>query len=142
MNLSDDFHAMLTGHEDDASVHKQIASMVLSAPETPESNGLLALMYHEGIGVVTDCDRCFALAEKAASEGGDGLGCFLMGYMCAWWLLPTDRPMTGIAGAARGKLNRGAALPPSPASVSRNRTRRLRNLDYILPGFGNEAYLG
>ena len=54
MRLSDDFHAMLTEHEDDASVHKQIASMVLSAPETPESNGLLALIYHEGIGVVPD----------------------------------------------------------------------------------------
>ena len=91
MNLSDDFHAMLTGHEDDASVHKQIASMVLAAPETPESNGLLALMYHEGIGVAPDCGRCFALAEKAASEGGDGLGCFLMGYMCDSGEVPDAR---------------------------------------------------
>ncbi len=80
MSLSDDFHAMLTGHEDDASVHKQIASMVLAAPETPESNGLLALMYHEGIGVAPDCGRCFALAEKAAVKD-DGLGCFLGLYV-------------------------------------------------------------
>ena len=79
---------MLTGHEDDASVHKQIASMVLSAPE---SNGLLALIYHEGIGVAPDCDRCFALAEKAATEGGDGLACFLMGYMCDCGEVPYDR---------------------------------------------------
>lgn len=73
---------MLTGHEEDRDVHDKIAGMVLSAPETPESNGLLALMYHEGIGVPVDLDKCFALAEKAAVEGNGGLGYFLLGYMC------------------------------------------------------------
>lgn len=82
MNLSDKFHGLLNNHEDDPDTHKVIAEMVLSAPVTPESNGLLALMYHEGIGVTVDLDKCCELAEKAAFEGGDGLGYFLLGYMC------------------------------------------------------------
>lgn len=81
MSLSDDFHSMLNGHEDDPEVHKALARMVLGAPVTPESNGLLALMYHEGMGVGMNLDRCLGLAEKAAA-GGDGLGYFLLGYMC------------------------------------------------------------
>lgn len=82
MSLSDDFHRMLNGHEDDPEIHKAVAEMVLSAPETPESNALLALMYHEGLGVAVDLDKCCELAERAAFEGADGLGYFLLGYMC------------------------------------------------------------
>jgi len=82
MSLSDDFHRLLNGHEDEPGMHKIIAEMVLKAPVTPESNGLLALMYHEGIGVSVDLDKSCELAEKAAFEGNDGLGYFLLGYMC------------------------------------------------------------
>lgn len=57
------------------------AEMVLVAPDSPETDGLLALMYHEGIGVETDIDKCFELAEKASDEG-DGLGYLILAIMC------------------------------------------------------------
>lgn len=79
--LSDKFHKMLAGHDDDKKMHRKIAKMVFDAPDTAESRGLKALMYHEGIGVPVDFDKCFELAEKAAAER-DGLGLFLLGYMC------------------------------------------------------------
>lgn len=82
MSLSDEFHSLLAGGEDDPEVQKRVAELVLSAPIDSESTGLLALMYHEGIGVAVNLDRCFELAEKAAFGGGDGLGYFLLGYMC------------------------------------------------------------
>lgn len=72
---------MLSGHEEDKKAHRKIAKMVFDAPDTAESRGLKALMYHEGIGVPTDVEKCFELAEKAAADR-DGLGLFLMGYMC------------------------------------------------------------
>lgn len=68
--------------EDDPAMTAKAAELVLSAPIDSESTGLLALMYHEGIGVPADLDKCFTLAEKAVAEGGDGLGYFLLGYMC------------------------------------------------------------
>lgn len=82
MSLSDDFHSLLAAAEDDPAMTAKAAELVLSAPIDSESTGLLALMYHEGIGVLADLDKCFALAEKAVAEGGDGLGYFLLGYMC------------------------------------------------------------
>lgn len=82
MSLSDDFHSLLAAAEDDPAMTAKAAELVLSAPIDSESTGLLALMYHEGIGVPADLDKCFALAEKAVTEGGDGLGYFLLGYMC------------------------------------------------------------
>lgn len=82
MDISEKFHYMLNGHEDDPLIHQEIAEMVLNAPATPETDGLLALMYHEGIGVSADLDKCFELAERAAFDGHDGLGYFLLGYMC------------------------------------------------------------
>ena len=80
--LSDKFHETLCGHEDDPKVQKRVAQLILSAPVTPESNGLMALMYHEGIGVPVNLDKSCELAEKAAFDGNDGLGYFLLGYMC------------------------------------------------------------
>ncbi len=82
MSLSDDFHCLLAAAEDAPAMTAKAAELVLSAPIDSESTGLLALMYHEGIGVPADLDKCFALAEKAVAEGGDGLGYFLLGYMC------------------------------------------------------------
>lgn len=81
MNLTEFFHNTLAGHEDDPAAQRQVARAVLSAPATPESTALLALMYHEGIGVKADLDKAFDLAEKAAADG-EGLAYFLLGYMC------------------------------------------------------------
>lgn len=82
MSLSDKFHEMLSGHEDNPEVQGIVADMVFDAPDSAERDGLMALIYHEGIGVSVDLDRCFELAEKAAFGGGDALGYFLLGYMC------------------------------------------------------------
>lgn len=82
MTLTDKFIEMLAGNEENTEVCRQAYEMILSAPVTPESTGLLAYIYHEGIGVDIDLDKCFSLAEKAAFKGGDGLGYYLLGYMC------------------------------------------------------------
>lgn len=82
MSLSDSFHKMLSGHEEDEAVQKNAAQMVLNAPECAERDGLLSLIYHEGIGVTVDLDKSFQYAKKAAFHGGDGLGYFMLGYMC------------------------------------------------------------
>lgn len=82
MSLSDSFHIMLSGHEEDAVTQKAAAEMVLNALECAERDGLLSLIYHEGIGVTVDLDKSFQYAKKAAFHGGDGLGYFMLGYMC------------------------------------------------------------
>lgn len=81
MNLSDKFHTTLAKGEDDPAIQKEAAEIVLNAPDSAERNGLLALMHHEGIGVDENLDKSFDYAAKAAEEG-DGLGYFLLGYMC------------------------------------------------------------
>lgn len=82
MSLSDSFHKMLSGHEEDAAVQEDVAEMVFNAPECAERDGLLSLIYHEGIGVAVNLDKSFEYAKKAAFQGGDGLGYFMLGYMC------------------------------------------------------------
>lgn len=81
MKLSDEFHYLLSGHEDDTETQHKVAELVFHAAASAERDGLLALMYHEGIGVPINLDKCFELAENA-SRGGDALGYFLLGYMC------------------------------------------------------------
>lgn len=68
--------------ENDPEAARKVAEMVFNEPVTPETTGLKAYLYHEGLGVEKDLDKCFELAEKAALEGGDGLGYFLLGFMC------------------------------------------------------------
>ena len=92
MKLSDKFHEMLGGHENDVQVRRQVADMVISAADSPERDGLLALIYHEGIGVSSDLAASLEYAGRAVSRG-DGLGCFLLGYMYE----------TGEAGAGHGE---------------------------------------
>lgn len=68
-------------NEETPEAFAKAAELVLVAPETPETDGLLALMYHEGLGVDIDMDKAFELAEKAAG-GHDGLGFMVLGNMC------------------------------------------------------------
>lgn len=82
MTLSDTFHKLLAEKEYDPEAVQKAVQLVVNAPDSSERDGLLALMYHEGIGVDIDLDKCFELAEKAAVMGHDGLGYFLLGYMC------------------------------------------------------------
>ncbi|MDE6692801.1 MAG: sel1 repeat family protein [Muribaculaceae bacterium] len=80
--LTNRFIETLADRENIPEVADEVAEMVTNAPYSPERTGLMAYMYHEGIGVPVDMDECFRLAEKAAFEGGDGLGYFLLGFMC------------------------------------------------------------
>lgn len=81
-SLTDRFIEMLADKESQPEVCRKVHDMVFSAPVTPESVGLKAYIYHEGIGVEADLDESFRLAEEAAFDGGDPLGYFLLGYMC------------------------------------------------------------
>lgn len=79
MELTDEFLKLY--NEETPEALAQAAEMVLVAPESPETDGLLALMYHEGIGVDVDLEKCFELAEKAV-EHHDGLGFLILAVMC------------------------------------------------------------
>ena len=46
----------------------QAAAIVLAAPESEERDGLLMMMYAEGIGVGKDDTRALAIAEKLAAS--------------------------------------------------------------------------
>lgn len=81
MTLSEQFYEMLDGNGENPEVGRKLAEMVFCAPEIPESDGLLAFIYHEGIGVEADLEKSFNYAEKAAFAG-DGLGFFILGFMC------------------------------------------------------------
>ncbi len=81
ITLTDRFIKILADQEADPDAVQEIVRLVFASPVTPERIGLQAYLYHEGIGVPVDLDKSFQLAEKAANEN-DGLGCFLLGYMC------------------------------------------------------------
>lgn len=82
MNLSDKFHTILSSDLDDLRSQSEAADLVFNAPESPERDGLISLIYHEGIGVPVNLDTSFEYAEKAAFNGHDALGYLLLGYMC------------------------------------------------------------
>lgn len=81
MGLSEKFYRLLDDREENPEIEKEAARLVMSAPENAESNGLLALMYHDGIGVERDLDKAFEYAEKAAMED-EGVALYLLGFMC------------------------------------------------------------
>lgn len=80
--LTDRFIKTIAEIEDNPEAAAGTIKEVLESPASPEVTGLQAYLYHEGIGVDADLEKCFELAEKAAFEGGDALGYFLLGYMC------------------------------------------------------------
>lgn len=80
--LENKFYKLIAEEDERPEALKEAADLVLNAPESSERAGLLALIYHGGIGVEQDMDRAFGYAEKAALEWHDGLGYYLLGYMC------------------------------------------------------------
>lgn len=82
MTLSDKFHELYSEIEEKPKVANEIVKLVFKAPDSPERDGLLSLMYHEGIGVPVNLDKSFEFAEKSTENGGDGLGYYMLGYMC------------------------------------------------------------
>ncbi|MDE5841191.1 MAG: hypothetical protein K2H49_09750, partial [Muribaculaceae bacterium] len=76
------FDMLLSSGSGNPEIRKNIYKMVNESPESGERDGLLALIYHDGIGVEPDLEKCFGYAEKAAFKSGDPLGYYLLGYMC------------------------------------------------------------
>ena len=81
-SLTDMFLRMLDCSDSNPDIQEKIFETISEAPDSGERDGLLALIHHEGIGVPVDLDKSFEYAEKAAFQGGDPLGYYVLGYMC------------------------------------------------------------
>lgn len=81
-SLTDRFLSMLKCKDSDPGVPEKIFGIISEAPCSSERDGLMALMFHEGIGVPVDLEKSFEYAEKAIDEGEDALGYYILGYMC------------------------------------------------------------
>lgn len=81
MTLSDKFQNLHKQFENNPKIGKKIINLIENAPACSERDGLMSLMYHEGIGYPIDLEKSFTLAEKS-SDGGDPLGYFILGFMC------------------------------------------------------------
>lgn len=81
-SLTDTFLSMMEYIDSDPGVAGAIFHTVEEAPESSERDGLMALLLHEGIGTPVDLEKCFEYAEKAAFEGGDPCGYYVLGAMC------------------------------------------------------------
>lgn len=80
MNLSEEFWEIFG---DGKSTDARLAAfrLVFDAPDGPERDGLLALAYHDGVGVDVNYDKAFEYAERAA-ELNEGVALYLLGFMC------------------------------------------------------------
>lgn len=73
----------IMGHaEEDPATAKKIFETVSNAPGSSERDGLLALIYHDGIGTPIDLEKSFGYAMKAIEEGRDACAYYVLGYMC------------------------------------------------------------
>lgn len=81
-SLTDRFLRMLECKDSDPDIPEKIFKFISEAPDSSERDGLMALMLHDGVGIPIDMERSFEFAEKAAFEGGDPLGYYVLGYMC------------------------------------------------------------
>lgn len=81
-SLTDTFLRMFEHKDDNSESLRKIYELISDAPDSSERDGLMALLLHEGIGVPTSLEKSFEYAEKAAFEGGDALGYYILGYMC------------------------------------------------------------
>ena len=66
--LSDEFYDILALEDEDPDAYNKAAELVLKAPVSIESTGLLSMMYYDGIGVEQDLEKAFEYAEIAAKE--------------------------------------------------------------------------
>lgn len=81
MGLSEDFWTIVDHDENSRENCRRAFEMALEAPDGPERDALLAVSYHDGIGVDPDNDKAFELAERAAKQD-EGLALYLLGLMC------------------------------------------------------------
>ena len=81
MGLSEEFWKVLDGDIENPEAGKKAYEMVVNAPDGPERDGLLGMIYYQGIGVEEDLEKAFEYAEKAA-EKDEGIALYLLGIMC------------------------------------------------------------
>lgn len=81
-SLTDTFLRMFEHKDDNSDSRRKIYEFISDAPDSSERDGLMALLLHEGIGVRINLDKSFEYAEKAAFDGNDALGYYILGYMC------------------------------------------------------------
>ncbi len=84
ISLSKQFYSLVDEYDDkdrDPAVGERIVKLVNDAPAGPERDGLLALMYHDAIGVERDLEKAFSYAESAADDN-EGVALYLLGFMC------------------------------------------------------------
>lgn len=90
MSLTSDFLELLQQQQENPASAGKAAELVISAPESGESNGLMALIYHDGIGIARNLEKSLQLAEKAAFEAHDALGYYILALMCDRKELPDE----------------------------------------------------
>ncbi|MDE6522029.1 MAG: hypothetical protein K2L17_04345 [Muribaculaceae bacterium] len=81
-SLTATFLRLLELNDSNPAVSDKIFEIISNAPDSGERDGLMALLLYEGIGVPADLDKSFEYAEKAAFEGDDPLGYYVLGHMC------------------------------------------------------------
>ncbi|MDE5813462.1 MAG: hypothetical protein K2H72_04175, partial [Muribaculaceae bacterium] len=81
-SLTDTVLRLLDSAEGNPGIAEKIFETVSNAPESSERDGLMALIYHDGIGTPVDLEKSFGYAVKAIEEGGDACACYVLGYMC------------------------------------------------------------
>ena len=64
--------------------------MVENASDSPERDGLMALIYYGGWGVAVDNEKAFFHAERGMRMN-DGASCYVLGLMCANGDTPDQR---------------------------------------------------
>ena len=79
--LSEEFYDILALEDEDPDAYNKAAELVLKAPVSTESTGLLAMMYYDGIGVEQDLEKAFEYAEAAAADE-EGTALYILGHMC------------------------------------------------------------
>lgn len=66
------------------------AELLAQMPDSPERDGLLALLAYCGEGQTPDCEKAFLHARRGM-EKGDGAACYVLGLMCANCDTPDQR---------------------------------------------------
>ena len=81
-SLTDTVLRLLDSAEGNPGTAEKIFETVRNAPASSERDGLMALIYHDGIGTPVDLEKSFGYAVKAIEEGCDACACYVLGYMC------------------------------------------------------------
>lgn len=80
MGLSEDFWTLLRNNPDNDKVYRKAFNLVTDAPDGPERDGLLSLLYYYGMGVTQDREKAFCLASRAADHE-EGIALYILGTM-------------------------------------------------------------